>query len=64
MICPLCSHAESRVIQSGNDRRRRQCAHCRHRWTTVEVIDTKARAVEELAQAILKAARELEREEG
>ena len=46
MKCPMCGHAESRVVDSrpSNDlssiRRRRECVACKHRFTTYEVVDT------------------------
>lgn len=44
MKCPVCGHSESRVVDSrptDNEsiRRRRECASCKHRFTTYEVID-------------------------
>ena len=46
MKCPVCSHADSKVIDSrpvdGSNgiRRRRECPVCHTRFTTYEVIDT------------------------
>ena len=46
MKCPLCNHAESKVIDSrpssdGNSiRRRRECLECQKRFTTYENIET------------------------
>ncbi|MBQ6594728.1 MAG: transcriptional repressor NrdR [Clostridia bacterium] len=45
MKCPYCSHMESHVVDSRqNDegttiRRRRECDHCKRRFTTYERID-------------------------
>ena len=45
MQCPSCQHTESRVLESrsteGNKsvRRRRECLHCKHRFTTYERIE-------------------------
>lgn len=46
MRCPYCRTSDSRVIDSrelsGGDsiRRRRECAHCRRRFTTYERVET------------------------
>ncbi|MFO7983521.1 MAG: transcriptional regulator NrdR [Desulfuromonadales bacterium] len=45
MICPFCSHADTRVIDSrlgkegNNIRRRRECIACEKRFTTYERIE-------------------------
>lgn len=45
MLCPFCTHIESKVVnsrQSGKGdaiRRRRECLKCGHRFTTFEVIE-------------------------
>jgi transcriptional repressor NrdR len=45
MLCPFCTHLESKVVnsrQSGKGdaiRRRRECLKCGHRFTTFEVIE-------------------------
>ncbi|MEM1262230.1 MAG: transcriptional regulator NrdR [Pseudomonadota bacterium] len=45
MHCPFCGHAETKVIDSrltaeGREvRRRRQCEHCRERFTTFEAAE-------------------------
>ncbi len=45
MKCPFCSRREDRVLDSREDRtgdlirRRRQCLHCKRRFTTYERID-------------------------
>lgn len=42
MICPMCQHGDSKVIDSRNVddgmaiRRRRECTACGHRYTTME----------------------------
>lgn len=51
MNCPLCSH-DSRVIDGRGTTRRRECTHCRHRWTTVEVVKTQADKWERLEKII------------
>lgn len=46
MRCPVCGHADSKVIDSrpveeGNSiRRRRECTVCQKRFTTFEIIET------------------------
>jgi transcriptional repressor NrdR len=45
MQCPYCQHTESRVLESRSTesgqsiRRRRECLHCKHRFTTYERIE-------------------------
>lgn len=44
MRCPICSHEDSKVVdsrptESGTIRRRRECLGCKHRFTTYEVIE-------------------------
>ena len=44
MRCPICSHDDSKVIdsrptESGTIRRRRECLSCKYRFTTYEVIE-------------------------
>jgi transcriptional repressor NrdR len=45
MICPFCSHASSRVVDSrevrdgAETRRRRECNGCNRRFTTYERVD-------------------------
>lgn len=44
MQCPKCSHPDTKVLDtrtgkaSHSIRRRRQCLHCQHRFTTIEEI--------------------------
>lgn len=46
MLCPACSHPESKVIDSRRSadgttiRRRRECLGCHKRFTTYEIIET------------------------
>ena len=48
MKCPNCQHCESKVIESrdvaGGEsiRRRRECLHCQHRYTTYERLERPA----------------------
>jgi transcriptional repressor NrdR len=45
MQCPYCQHTDSRVLESRSTeagqsvRRRRECLHCKHRFTTYERIE-------------------------
>ncbi len=45
MKCPACAHPESKVVDSRptaedtSIRRRRECLHCQHRFTTYEIIE-------------------------
>lgn len=45
MKCPACSHENSKVVESREAgdgvsiRRRRECLHCQHRYTTYERIE-------------------------
>lgn len=57
MNCPVCQHG-SRVMHTDGNRRRRECEHCRHRWSTVELPVENAKAAakaRELAQQLLAA---------
>ena len=46
MKCPFCGDQESKVIDSRHSddglsiRRRRECMHCQHRFTTYEIVET------------------------
>ena len=46
MLCPFCSHVDSRVIDSRDageeTRRRRECGRCGLRFTTYERVQTRA----------------------
>lgn len=56
MQCPLCQHPDSRVLDTDNNRRRRECLHCKHRWTTLELPIEQARVAgraRELAEELL-----------
>ena len=60
VTCSLCGHC-SKILESrpATDsrplRRRRECAHCRYRWTTYEVRETayhRAQLLEQNARAL------------
>lgn len=58
MQCPLCHHPDSRVLHTLENKRRRECLHCRHRWTTLELPIEQAQVagrVRELAKELLAA---------
>ena len=46
MKCPFCGDQESKVVDSRHSddglsiKRRRECAHCQHRLTTYEMVET------------------------
>jgi transcriptional repressor NrdR len=48
MRCPACGHEDDKVIDSRSVRdgqavrRRRECTHCRHRYTTYEFVEQAA----------------------
>ena len=46
MLCPFCSHGDSKVVDSRDSgdgiRRRRECARCGLRFTTYEQVQTRA----------------------
>jgi transcriptional regulator NrdR family protein len=56
--CPLCHGDEVRVLRTDGDRRRRECARCRHRWTTIEVTEQELEADRRIAKAVRKAVQE------
>lgn len=57
MKCYLCGH-ESRVLRTVGHYRRRECKHCRHRWTTAEIpveVEHQITTARKMAQALLGA---------
>jgi transcriptional regulator NrdR family protein len=62
VICPVCQHAESRVLRTDAYdeciKRRRECSQCRHRWTSVEVPEADIKLLDNLLER-LKPVREL-----
>lgn len=59
MNCPFCSHDSTSVLHTNGNIRRRQCAKCYRRWTTREVMEDEAKALDrakmilpQLAEAI------------
>jgi transcriptional regulator NrdR family protein len=60
--CSLCGHdskvLESRPTTDGRPlRRRRECVHCRYRWTTYEVTEAayrRAQVLEQNARALME----------
>jgi transcriptional regulator NrdR family protein len=60
MDCLLC-HADSLVIRTDGNRRRRECVNCRYRWNTVELAEAEVnrlRRVAEVAADMTDALRE------
>jgi transcriptional regulator NrdR family protein len=60
MNCPLC-HADTLVIRTDGNRRRRECVNCRYRWNTVELAEpevNRLRRVAEVAAEMTNALRE------
>jgi transcriptional regulator NrdR family protein len=60
MKCPTCAGEDIRVRWTRGERRGRECAACRHRWTTVEVPEARHRAAESVVKAALEAAAALD----
>lgn len=59
MLCPLCTHTETRVLRTIDEaeriRRSRECRRCGHRWATSEILTVRVRKLEELETAARKA---------
>jgi transcriptional regulator NrdR family protein len=49
MDCPLC-HADSLVIRTDGNRRRRECVNCRYRWNTVELAEPEVNRLRRVAE--------------
>ena len=56
--CPRCKHPDSNVVDSRQRKngrvRRRQCAHCRHRFSTTEIMGLRDTDVPLLTPMVLK----------
>jgi len=50
MNCPLCQ-AESLVIHTDANRRRRECVRCKYRWSTLEIGEPEIRRLRRVAEA-------------
>jgi transcriptional regulator NrdR family protein len=59
--CPVCNSAQNAVLEVREERRRRECAACRHRWTTFEVPAERLERLERLEGHAAAMAQELER---
>jgi transcriptional regulator NrdR family protein len=57
--CPACNGAENAVLEVREERRRRECTTCRHRWTTYEVPAERLERLERLEQHAAAIAQEL-----
>lgn len=58
MSCPICKNDECEVLEKRQDRRRRRCKRCGHRFTTYEVSEAeleRLRAVEAKARDLAAA---------
>lgn len=51
MNCPVCNQ-DSKVLDSNRTRRRRECLHCRYRWTTVEVTTQRYKLLVKLEEIV------------
>jgi transcriptional regulator NrdR family protein len=49
MNCPLCL-ADSVVIHTDGNHRRRECVNCRYRWTTVELAEQELKRLRRVAE--------------
>lgn len=60
MNCPVCDQ-KSRVLETDQTSRRRECMGCGHRFTTIEILrdaDDRRRQIIEDAQALAERIRE------
>ena len=55
MTCPVGSHEETRLLETREGRRRRECGQCFHRWTTYEIPAERLEKLERLEQAVTAA---------
>lgn len=46
MRCPFCDHEPTSVLHTDDQRRRRHCPKCYRRWTTREVMEDEAKALD------------------
>jgi transcriptional regulator NrdR family protein len=51
MNCHLCL-ADSVVIHTDGNRRRRECVNCRYRWTTVELVERELKRLRRVAEVV------------
>jgi Zn ribbon nucleic-acid-binding protein len=47
--CPLC-RADTLVIHTDGNRRRRECVNCKYRWTTVELSERELKRLRRVAK--------------
>jgi transcriptional regulator NrdR family protein len=57
----FCNGAQNAVLEVREERRRRECTACRHRWTTFEVPAERLELLERLEGHAAAIAQELER---
>jgi len=48
--CPVCHQCEVPIVEHRGIRRRRECSHCRHRFTTYEISAERLELLETLEQ--------------
>lgn len=54
ITCEICNSEESSVVRSEEQRRRRECKACGHRWTTLEITHSEYIRLSEIAQTVRK----------
>lgn len=59
MKCPVCNGAQNAVLEVREERRRRECTTCHHRWTTFEVTKERLELLERLEGHAAAIAQEL-----
>ena len=55
MICPVCDNDDIRIVETRDDRRRRECRRCLNRWTTYEVRAEDLDRLQRLEEAVVGA---------
>ena len=57
MKCPICAHADHRVVRTdakdGRVRRSRECLKCAHRWFTIEILEDEFKRLDAVKSAYL-----------
>ena len=51
ITCEICNSEDSSVVRSEQQRRRRECKKCGHRWTTLEITHAEYLRLIEIAKA-------------
>lgn len=55
--CQICGSEESSVVRSEEQRRRRECKLCGHRWTTLEITHAEYIRLHKIAETVKKLTR-------